>query len=223
MANSKVYAKLGNGTVRDLTLDTDTRVSVINNLTSTSTTAALSANQGRLLNQSVSNGKNQVANAITDKGVAASGSDSFATLASKIGQIKSGIRTYPFGFPVDVRQFDLISSRPPVIQSDVTISEMGTIPASINYLSTIIIYSSGWGRFAAYLVDLSDASVYYTGGTGIEGGYGSYPRPTFTKTHPGSSVYSIDTRGQVGRLYVCLSERLWAVNSSSEHRYIISD
>ena len=90
MANSKVYAKLGNGTVRDLTLDTDTRVSVINNLTSTSTTAALSANQGRLLNQSVSNGKNQVANAITDKGVAASGSDSFATLASKIGQIKSG-------------------------------------------------------------------------------------------------------------------------------------
>ena len=67
-----------------MTLDTDTKVQVINNLTSSSTTAALSANQGRLLNSSVSNGKTQVANAITDKGVAASGSDSFATLANKI-------------------------------------------------------------------------------------------------------------------------------------------
>ena len=38
---------------------------------------------------SVSNGKTQVANAITGKGVAASGSDSFATLANKISQIKS--------------------------------------------------------------------------------------------------------------------------------------
>ena len=72
-----------------MTLDTDTKVQVINSLTSSSTTAALSANQGRLLNQSVSDGKNQVANAITGKGVAASGSDSFATLANKINQIKS--------------------------------------------------------------------------------------------------------------------------------------
>ena len=87
--------------MRDLTQDTNTvythpatkqcnySVSVINNLTSSSTTAALSANQGRLLNQSVSNGKNQVANAITGKGVAASGSDSFATLANKIRQIRA--------------------------------------------------------------------------------------------------------------------------------------
>ena len=66
VANSKVFAKLGNGTVRDLTLDTNTvythpttkqcnySVSVINNLTSSSTTAALSANQGRILNSLLS-------------------------------------------------------------------------------------------------------------------------------------------------------------------------
>ena len=54
VAKSKVYAKLGNGTVRDLTLDTDTKVQVINNLTSSSTTSALSANQGRLLNNAIS-------------------------------------------------------------------------------------------------------------------------------------------------------------------------
>ena len=43
--------------------------------------------------QSVSNGKTQVANAITDKGVAASGSDSFATLANKISQIQVGLNS----------------------------------------------------------------------------------------------------------------------------------
>ena len=37
--------------------------------------------------QSVSNGKNQIASAITGKGVSASGSESFASLAGKIGQI----------------------------------------------------------------------------------------------------------------------------------------
>ena len=39
------------------------------------------------LKSSVSNGKTQVANAITGKGVSASGNDTFATLANKINQI----------------------------------------------------------------------------------------------------------------------------------------
>ena len=63
----------------DITTEANTRASADTNL----------QNQVNSLNQSVSNGKNQVANAITGKGVAASGSDSFATLASKISQIKS--------------------------------------------------------------------------------------------------------------------------------------
>lgn len=41
----------------------------------------------RNLFTSVSNGKNQIASAITGKGVSASGSESFASLAGKIGQI----------------------------------------------------------------------------------------------------------------------------------------
>ena len=41
------------------------------------------------LKTSVSSGKTQVANAITGKGVSASGNDSFATLANKINQIRS--------------------------------------------------------------------------------------------------------------------------------------
>lgn len=42
--------------------------------------------------QSVANGKNDIASAISGKGVPASGSDPFATLASKIGQISTGSR-----------------------------------------------------------------------------------------------------------------------------------
>ncbi|WP_433618797.1 hypothetical protein [Paenibacillus cellulositrophicus] len=41
---------------------------------------------------SVSNGKNAIASAITGKGVPASGSDTFSTLATKIGQISTGSR-----------------------------------------------------------------------------------------------------------------------------------
>ncbi|WP_218832076.1 pyocin knob domain-containing protein [Paenibacillus campinasensis] len=42
--------------------------------------------------QSVANGKNAVASAISGKGVPASGSDDFAVLANKISQIKTGIQ-----------------------------------------------------------------------------------------------------------------------------------
>ena len=63
----------------DVTSEASTRASADTNL----------QNQVNSLNSYVSNGKTQVANAITGKGVAASGSDSFATLANKISQISS--------------------------------------------------------------------------------------------------------------------------------------
>ena len=63
----------------DVTSEASTRASADTNL----------QNQVNSLNSSVSNGKTQVANAITGKGIAASGSDSFATLANKISQISS--------------------------------------------------------------------------------------------------------------------------------------
>ena len=70
---------------------------VINSLESASTTDALSAYQGKLLNDdlqevftSVSNGKELIADAITDKGVETSATDTFATMASNILDIPSG-------------------------------------------------------------------------------------------------------------------------------------
>ena len=83
VASSKVFCKLGNGTVRDLTLDTNT---VYTHPKAIQCNAATEINS---LKSSVSSGKQQVANAITGKGVSASGNDSFATLANKIGQIAS--------------------------------------------------------------------------------------------------------------------------------------
>lgn len=56
------------------------------NFTSTNVSTALDE-----LFQSVSNGKNSIASAITGKNVAASGSDSFATLSTKISQISTGV------------------------------------------------------------------------------------------------------------------------------------
>lgn len=64
--------------MNDITTEASARASADTNL----------QNQVNSLNSSVSNGKTQVANAITGKGVAASGPDSFATLASKISQIQ---------------------------------------------------------------------------------------------------------------------------------------
>lgn len=43
--------------------------------------------------QSVSNGKTTVANAITDKGIATSATDTFATMANNISKIETGIKT----------------------------------------------------------------------------------------------------------------------------------
>lgn len=62
----------------------------INNLTSTAIDKALSANMGRELFQSVSNGKGLIATAITDKGGSASGSDTLGELATAITNLPSG-------------------------------------------------------------------------------------------------------------------------------------
>ena len=51
VANNKVFCKLGSGITKDLSADTI--IQVVDNLTSTSTTAALSAAQGRALNEKI--------------------------------------------------------------------------------------------------------------------------------------------------------------------------
>ena len=64
-----------------------------------STIQCSAATEINSLKSSVSSGKTQVANAITGKGVSASQNDSFATLASKIGQIQDVSSLY-FGSSV---------------------------------------------------------------------------------------------------------------------------
>lgn len=72
-------------------------VTLNNTVTSTSTTEAATANAVKTAYdkaleafQSANDGKTVVANAVTAKGVSASPSDTFATLANKIGQIPTG-------------------------------------------------------------------------------------------------------------------------------------
>ena len=76
-----MFCKLGNGTIRDLTLDTNTVY------THPSTIQCNASTEINNLKTSVSNGKTLIANAITDKGVATSSSDTFATMANKISSL----------------------------------------------------------------------------------------------------------------------------------------
>lgn len=62
---------------------------VVDNLESTETTLPLSANQGRILFQSVSDGKALVASAITDQGVTTTSDATFETMATNIGTIQN--------------------------------------------------------------------------------------------------------------------------------------
>lgn len=71
------------------TNEVNTKVGTLSSLNTTAKTNLVAAVNE--LFTSASDGKTQIASAITGKGVAASGSDTFPTLASKIGQITTGI------------------------------------------------------------------------------------------------------------------------------------
>lgn len=97
-----------------------------NLFTSTNVEGALSE-----LFTNVSNGKNQVATAITDKGVSANGSDTFNQLASKIGQISTG-KKMASGVTGD---YDILDS---------TI----TFPINVDFMpTTVIVQSLGNGYY----------------------------------------------------------------------------
>lgn len=73
--------------------NTDEKLSsndIVNNLTAGGTNKVLSAEQGKLLFQSVSNGKQLIASAITDKGVQTEAISEFSVMANNIRNIKIG-------------------------------------------------------------------------------------------------------------------------------------
>ncbi|WP_238942820.1 tail fiber protein [Planococcus beigongshangi] len=80
-------------------------VTLNNTVTSTSTTQAATANsvktaydRAQAAFQSASDGKTLLANAITGKGVVASGDDAFGVLAGKIGSISTGVKVVKGSF-----------------------------------------------------------------------------------------------------------------------------
>ncbi|AEG60007.1 hypothetical protein [Desulforamulus ruminis] len=128
---------------------------------------------------SVSDGKNQVATAITDKGVPASGSDTFPQLATKIGQINTGVT--PAGTAV---VGDVLTGKTFINSTGSTLT--GTMPnrgaANITpgpAAQTIAQgYHNGSGRVAAVTFDASKVLI----GTTIAGTAGTMPNrgaPTF--------------------------------------------
>ena len=66
------------------------KTDVVNDLTTGGTDKALSAEQGKTLFTYADNGKKSIADAIVGKGVSATKSDDFSTLADKISKIKTG-------------------------------------------------------------------------------------------------------------------------------------
>lgn len=69
---------------------TDASVSIVNNLTDGGVDKVLSAEQGKVLFQYANDGKEKIAKAIVGKGTQADKSESFDSLAGKIGNIKTG-------------------------------------------------------------------------------------------------------------------------------------
>ena len=148
----------------------------------------------RNLFTSVSNGKNQIASAITGKGVSASGSESFASLAGKIGQIQTGyemdwVYVYAQWQPNSVRpntQYGyLIATLPRVIktpkyvlvltlpQTDVQ-SEIGASNPSGSVSSAIYTYNESTGKYdGVYTRRLSPVDSYLTNGEFVISGSNS--------------------------------------------------
>ena len=103
------------------------------------------------LKTSVSSGKTQVANAITGKGVSASGNDSFATLASKINQITTGSWYRSFNTNV--------------AYADGSISSYTLNLTSYNYIAVTTYQGSNKAHFRISVIKDGSISELLEGGT----------------------------------------------------------
>ena len=118
-------------------------VQLYNGTDSTSTALAATANSVKLAMdqansafQSANDGKAGIANAVTAKGVSASSSDTFATLATKIGQII----TDPSVGTTDAVAADLLSGKKAVSQGSLM---TGTMPNNGSQTATLQITGAG--------------------------------------------------------------------------------
>lgn len=100
---------------------------IVNDLTTGGADKALSAEQGKVLFQSVNNGKTQIANAIVDKGQSGvSNNSTFQELATKIKGIKSG---YGVGDSIKAENLKtLYRNGKPILEKVWEYKEYSTIP-----------------------------------------------------------------------------------------------
>lgn len=114
--------------------------------------------------QFANDGKTQIANAITAKGVSASPSETFASLAAKIGQISTG-KKWASGTATIVKDYTL---NPPYSMNALVLTGLGFQPSLVIVLSTDPNENEG----AMYVQGFTD-KVYWlfpdSGGMGIYG------------------------------------------------------
>ncbi|MGG3508281.1 pyocin knob domain-containing protein [Paenibacillus lautus] len=105
---------------------------------------------------SVANGKQAIATAISGKGVPASGSDEFAVLANKIGQISTGYQSLLNFSLGDINMKTQIMTR-----------DLFTIPASKNFVNLFSV-DHAYTTYKNFPVDCStsiDSSFYFSSGS----------------------------------------------------------
>ncbi|MEK4360797.1 pyocin knob domain-containing protein [Paenibacillus sp. FSL M7-1455] len=146
--------------------------------------------------QSVANGKTNIASAISGKGVPASGSDTFATLAAKIGQISTGIKMAKFDNP----------------------SMSGTI-GNLAFTPKIVVFKV---HFGAMNVNVSVDSDNYLLGFNVDGNLvltDNYAVGRYSGASGASGSVSFDTNGLVfGQNYINYS--LHSSNQTTDRNVI---
>lgn len=153
--NGDVSIPVFSGSYPDLT-NKPTPITLNNTVTSTSATEAATANavktaydRAQAAFQSANDGKVAVANAVTAKGVAASPSDTFAVLASKIGQISPGKKQ--------------ASGTSNAVNQRLVVSGLGFLPNNI-----IAYRNSGATIFSLHIGSLNKGLIFSTSGATSE-------------------------------------------------------
>ncbi|MEF2968371.1 hypothetical protein V3851_23650 [Paenibacillus sp. M1] len=149
----------------------DNAVGTLSSLKTTAKTNAVAAINE--LFQSASDGKSAVAAAITGKGVAASGSDTFAQLATKIGQIVTG-KKYASG----------------ITAATYSGNNYNLVVTGLSFKPSIVIYYSAVNYFG---LGVSVESIFGVGFSLKTGPSDVYERPAVTYSNGGFVIEKINT------------------------------
>ena len=143
---------------------------------------------------SVSNGKQQIASAITDKGVSTSGTDSFATMAENIGKISTG----PFKEIKLIKTYETTTTTSENITLNTEVSQAGI---EIKIGDFIFSYLRNYSNY--YRSFFSRGSMYrQVMGEGI---FWYCPTPTTNITSSSPCVWIQAGSGAIIDIYYCIA------------------